>query len=121
MSGCSSPGRSRRPWVTPPRPPSPWRSTSRRAGSRRALARLDVITLTNGAFAQNCYILVDRDGRDAVMVDPGEEAELFLRRIATERATLKALWLWVSHTDHILGVARVVEATGVPVYLHPDD
>lgn len=85
------------------------------------MARLDVLTLTNGAFAENCYILVDRDARDAVMVDPGEEADLFLRRIATERVTLRAVWLTHSHADHILGVARVVEATGVPVYLHPDD
>ncbi|HLB38571.1 MAG TPA: MBL fold metallo-hydrolase [Gemmatimonadales bacterium] len=85
------------------------------------MARLDVITLTNGAFAQNCYILVDRDARDAVIVDPGEEADLFLRRIATERVTLKAVWLTHSHADHILGVAHVVETTGVPLYLHPDD
>jgi len=85
------------------------------------LARLDVLTLTNGAFAENCYILVDRDVRDAVIVDPGEEADLFLRRLATERVALKAIWLTHSHADHILGVARVREATGVPIYLHPDD
>lgn len=85
------------------------------------MAHLDVITLTNGAFAENCYILVDRDAREAVMVDPGEEADLFLRRLATERVTLKAVWLTHSHADHILGTGRVVEATGVPLYLHPDD
>ncbi len=85
------------------------------------MARLDVITLTNGAFAENCYILVDRDAGDAVIVDPGEEADLFLRRIATERVTLKAVWLTHSHADHILGVASVIEATGVPLYLHPED
>ena len=85
------------------------------------MARLDVLTLTNGAFAENCYVLVDRDANDAVLVDPGEEAELFLRRLTTERVTLKAVWLTHSHADHILGVARVVQATGVPVYLHPED
>jgi glyoxylase-like metal-dependent hydrolase (beta-lactamase superfamily II) len=85
------------------------------------LARLDVLTLTNGAFAQNCHILVDRDAGEAVIVDPGEEADLFLRRIATERVTLKAVWLTHAHVDHILGVKRVVEAAKVPVYLHPAD
>lgn len=85
------------------------------------MARLDVLTLTNGAFAENCYILVDRDARDAVMVDPGEEADRFLHRLATERVTLQAVWLTHSHADHILGTARVVEATGVPLYLHPED
>lgn len=85
------------------------------------MARLDVLTLTNGAFAENCYLLVDRDSQGAVLVDPGEEAELFLRRIETERVALRAVWLTHSHADHVLGTARVVEATRVPLYLHPDD
>ncbi len=85
------------------------------------MARLDLITLTNGAFAENCYILVERESRQAAIVDPGEEAELFLRRLDTERACLAAVWLTHSHVDHILGVARVVAATGAPVYLHPAD
>lgn len=85
------------------------------------MARLDLITLTNGAFAENCYLLVERESRQAVIVDPGEEAELFLRRLATEGAHLAAVWLTHSHVDHILGVARVVAATGAPVYLHPAD
>ena len=85
------------------------------------MARLDVLTLTNGVFAENCHILVDRDAGEAVIVDPGEEADLFLHRVATERVTLKAIWLTHAHVDHILGVAEVVEATHVPVYLHPAD
>lgn len=85
------------------------------------MARLDVLTLTNGVFAQNCHILVDRDAGDAVLVDPGEEADLFLRRLATEGVSLKAIWLTHAHVDHILGVAAVVEATGAPIYLHPAD
>lgn len=85
------------------------------------MARLDVVTLTNGVFAENCHILVDRDAGEAIMVDPGEDADLFLQRVATERVALKAIWLTHAHVDHILGVARVVEATGVPIYLHPAD
>jgi hydroxyacylglutathione hydrolase len=85
------------------------------------LARLDVLTLTNGVFAENCHILVDRDGGEAVIVDPGEEADLFLHRLAAERLTLKAVWLTHAHLDHILGVAGVVEANRVPIYLHPAD
>lgn len=85
------------------------------------MARPEVICLTNGQFGENCYIVGDPGTRDAVIIDPGEEAELFLRRIATERWTLRAVWLTHAHVDHILGVERVVEAAGVPVYLHPAD
>ncbi|GBD32856.1 MAG: hydrolase [Gemmatimonadales bacterium] len=82
---------------------------------------LKVICLTTGAFAQNGYIVGDPQSGEAVLVDPGEDAELFLRRLATERLVLKEVWLTHAHVDHVLGVRRVVEETGVPVYLHPDD
>ena len=64
------------------------------------MARPDVICLTNGVFAENCYILADRANGDAVLVDPGEEAELFLARLRTEHLTLRAIWLTHAHIDH---------------------
>jgi hydroxyacylglutathione hydrolase len=85
------------------------------------LARPEIVCLTNGAFAENCYLVADGDTGDAVIVDPGEEVGLFLRRLATEQWTLRAVWLTHAHLDHIAGVAEVVRATGVETYLHPDD
>jgi glyoxylase-like metal-dependent hydrolase (beta-lactamase superfamily II) len=80
-----------------------------------------IICLTNGVFQENCYIVGDPEVGEAVLIDPGEEAELFLRRLDTEGWTLKEVWLTHAHVDHILGVPRVVEREGVPVYLHPGD
>jgi glyoxylase-like metal-dependent hydrolase (beta-lactamase superfamily II) len=80
-----------------------------------------VICLTNGVYQENCFLLADPETGEAVLIDPGEEAELFLRRIESEQLALKAIWLTHAHLDHILGVKAVVERTGVPVYLHPDD
>lgn len=81
----------------------------------------EVVCLTNGVFQENCYLVADPESRDAVIVDPGEEADLFLRRLATQRWIPRAIWLTHAHLDHILGVARVHEATGAPIYLHPAD
>jgi hydroxyacylglutathione hydrolase len=85
------------------------------------LAPPDVIMLTNGVFAENCYLVADRDAGKVVLVDPGEEAELFLARIDSEHLTLSAVWLTHAHLDHVLGVAEIKERTGVPVWLHPAD
>jgi hydroxyacylglutathione hydrolase len=85
------------------------------------LARPDVLCLTNGVFAENCYILADRGTGDAVLVDPGEEAELFLARLRTERLTLRAVWLTHAHLDHVMGVPTVRARTDVPIWLHPAD
>jgi glyoxylase-like metal-dependent hydrolase (beta-lactamase superfamily II) len=85
------------------------------------LARPDVLCLTNGVFAENCYIVADREAGEAALVDPGEEAELFLARLATEGLALTAVWLTHAHLDHVLGVATVKARTGVPIWLHPAD
>lgn len=80
-----------------------------------------VIAIENGQFAQNCYLLVEPGSTDAALVDPGEEPELFLARADEEGLTIRAIWLTHAHLDHISGVAAIREATGAPIYLHPDD
>jgi hydroxyacylglutathione hydrolase len=85
------------------------------------LARPDIICLTNGVFAENCYILADRATGDAVLVDPGEEAELFFARLRTEQLTLRAVWLTHAHLDHVLGIPAVRAHSSAPIWLHPAD
>jgi glyoxylase-like metal-dependent hydrolase (beta-lactamase superfamily II) len=82
---------------------------------------LEIVALPNGQFGENCYLLADRSTRQAVMVDPGEEPRLFLAELDTRGWALSAVWLTHGHIDHIMGVAAVKEATGVPVLLHPAD
>jgi glyoxylase-like metal-dependent hydrolase (beta-lactamase superfamily II) len=81
----------------------------------------EIICITNGIYQENCYIVADPRSRDAIIVDPGEESELFLGRLRGEQLQLRAVWLTHGHLDHVLGVGHVVEETGVPVYLHPSD
>jgi len=85
------------------------------------LAEPRIVALTNGPFAENCYLVADPQTREAVAVDPGEEADLFLARLRTEGWTLRAIWLTHAHLDHVAGIAAVCTATGAPVWLHPGD
>ena len=82
---------------------------------------LQVITIPNGVFQENCYLLREAGRPDGVIVDPGEEAERFLREAAARKLTIKEIWLTHAHIDHIMGVDAVRRATGAPIYLHPDD
>ena len=80
-----------------------------------------IVTLTNGAFAENCYLVADPATREAAIVDPGEETELFLARLGAEGWTLRAIWLTHAHVDHVAGVSAMRQATGAPVWLHAAD
>jgi hydroxyacylglutathione hydrolase len=85
------------------------------------LARPEILCLTNGVFAENCYIAADREAGEAVLVDPGEEARLFLARLRTEGLRLLAIWLTHAHLDHVAGIGAVKAEHDVPIWLHPAD
>lgn len=81
----------------------------------------EIVALPNGQFVTNCYLVADPRTREAVIVDPGEEPRMFLRELHTRGWTLTAIWLTHGHLDHVLGVAAILRAHEVPVYLHPLD
>ncbi len=80
-----------------------------------------VLTLTNGAFAETCYLVADPASGDAAVVDPGEDAALFEARLRHEGWTARAIWLTHAHVDHVAGVGRLAAGTGAPIFLHPAD
>lgn len=85
------------------------------------MSDLEVVTLPNGQFVENCYLLANRTTREAVIIDPGEEPAMFLAELDTRAWTLRGIWLTHGHIDHILGVGAVHRATHVPIHLHPAD
>ena len=85
------------------------------------MPELAVVPLPNGQFMENCYVVADAEQGDAVLIDPGEEAERFLEVIADRGWRLTAIWLTHAHVDHIMGVAAVRARHRVPTWLHPLD
>ncbi len=85
------------------------------------MSELEVVSLPNGQFAENCYLIADRRAGDAVIIDPGEEPAMFLSELDARAWTLRDIWLTHAHIDHIMGVAAVHAATGAPIHLHPLD
>lgn len=73
-------------------------------------------------LACNCYVLAERPGADAIVVDPGQRAMDRLRRILDEnRLTPAAVLLTHGHIDHIWSAQKVADTYGCPTYIHPED
>lgn len=85
------------------------------------MSKLRVQQLTVGPLEENCWLLADPDAGEAVLVDPGEEAERLLAAVDASGCTLQAIWLTHCHFDHVGGVAGVVRARPVPIHMHPAD
>ncbi|MEO8452524.1 MAG: MBL fold metallo-hydrolase [Gemmatimonadota bacterium] len=83
--------------------------------------RPDIVCIPNGVFAENCYLISPAGSSEAVIVDPGDEAERFLEEAETRGLTIREIWLTHAHIDHITGVGRVKAATAAPIFLHPAD
>ena len=78
---------------------------------------IDVRMFTVGPVQENCYVVRRPGSSEAVIVDPGEEAERLLAALeALEVQTLSAILLTHTHFDHVGAVAPVARATGAPVY-----
>ena len=82
---------------------------------------MKVVQIPNGQFVENTYLVIDEVSQACAIIDPGEEAGLIVHKLSAAGVTPVGIWITHAHVDHVLGVARVKEATGVPVYLHPAD
>ena len=82
---------------------------------------MKIVQIPNGQFVEICYLVIDEGSRECVVIDPGEEAGLILRRITEAGVRPVAIWVTHAHLDHVMGVPRLSRETGAPIYLHPAD
>ena len=79
---------------------------------------MDVRTFTVGPVQENCHI-ARRDGaREAIVIDPGDEAERLLEAIAALELDVKAILLTHTHFDHV-GAEVWCPELEVPVLARP--
>lgn len=77
--------------------------------------------LTVGPLAVNCYLVGDPESRDAVVIDPGDEAERILSAVKDGSWSVTSIILTHAHFDHVLAAREVKEATGAPFLVPPGE
>ena len=78
-------------------------------------------SMTVGPIQANCYILGCEDTREAVVIDPGAEADRILMALAKMEGVLKYIINTHGHFDHVSANRRLKDATGAKLLIHPLD
>jgi glyoxylase-like metal-dependent hydrolase (beta-lactamase superfamily II) len=69
----------------------------------------------------NCYILGCEETREAVVIDPGDEADRILQVLADENLKLKYIINTHGHFDHVGANKEMKAATGADILIHSFD
>ncbi|OIO95448.1 MAG: hypothetical protein AUK03_05510 [Anaerolineae bacterium CG2_30_64_16] len=78
-------------------------------------------TIVVGALQANCYVCGCARTRQAVVIDPGDNAPAIIEMLGRHNLSLARIVATHAHFDHILAARPLQDATGTPFYLHRGD
>ncbi len=74
-----------------------------------------------GILGTNCYLAVNEETKEIVIIDPGGCPKKLITHIKEEDYKPAAILLTHGHFDHIMGIDGFLEEFPMPVYVHEDD
>lgn len=77
--------------------------------------------VTGNRWKQNSYIVMHSGSGNAVVIDPGDCAELIIKGIEENRANATHILLTHPHHDHVGAAQLVSEHFNIPCEVHKDD
>jgi glyoxylase-like metal-dependent hydrolase (beta-lactamase superfamily II) len=69
----------------------------------------------------NCYIVGCKETKMGVIIDPGDEGGRILESVEDSGLKITHVLLTHAHFDHMGAADEVMQATGAPLAVHPDD
>ncbi|MCC8141408.1 MAG: MBL fold metallo-hydrolase [Lachnospiraceae bacterium] len=82
------------------------------------MADLQIFEFNVGEIETNCYLLVNTDTKETLIVDPGGDAPLLERHIEKNGLKPVAILLTHAHYDHAHDAKELRDAYDIPVYVH---
>lgn len=80
--------------------------------------QISIHSLVLGMVQTNCYIIVNDETKETVIIDPADEADTISRFIEKYELKPAAVLLTHGHFDHIMAVLGLKDKYGVDVYAH---
>ena len=86
------------------------------------MADMKIYAIQVGEIYTNCYLILNEDTREIIIVDPGDDAESISEKIRELEGRPVAVFLTHGHYDHILAVNDLREAyPAIEVYIGEKD
>jgi len=82
---------------------------------------LKVKTLVVGQLQTNCYLVIDEKSKEAIIIDPGDDADYVIRILSDLDVAPKKIIATHGHFDHVLGVTELKLAYKIPFLMHKAD
>ncbi len=81
--------------------------------------RLDCIRV--GMLGTNCYLVANDENKEAIITDPGDNADFIAKCVEEKNVKPVAVFLTHAHADHILALEEIRDKYDIPVYVHEAD
>jgi len=78
-------------------------------------------TIRVGPFGTNCYIVGCETSKEAIVIDPGDEADLILEELKAAGLMCRIIVNTHGHVDHITANKALAEATGAVIAIGAED
>lgn len=82
---------------------------------------MKVEKFVTGIISTNCYLAINEETKQAVVIDPAACPSYLMSHIKSEGLKVEAILLTHGHFDHIMGIDEFLSEFDVPVYVHEDD
>ena len=85
------------------------------------MGQIEIKSMTLGMVATNCYLIINKETKEALLIDPADNALRISNVIEENGCTLKAILLTHGHFDHIMALNDLKKRYNVPVYAHEEE
>jgi len=82
---------------------------------------MKVTRINAGEFGSNCWLVIDEESGDAVIIDPSPAIDIIKEAIEHRGVRVKYVLLTHGHFDHMTSCDDLRDLTGAPLAVHRDD
>ena len=82
---------------------------------------IEIRCIVVGMIRTNCYVVYEKEQKQAVIVDPGDNADIIGKYADQIGVSVAGILLTHGHGDHFKALAELKAAYPVPVYIPADD